>query len=759
MADGFVRQLAIGLSWDINNDGLIETDSAVDGIVDRADEGADAMDGLSSAGEETGRGLSRAFDGFKGVLVGGLDLLEDMKFKLAAVGAAGAAAISRSVRMAGDMEERLNTLAREFGRSADAVTGWAREYSRATELTEMQIIDWSATLGINLRMLDLTSDEMAGVTREMIELTHNFAHFTDMDPEQAFNAIHMAIRGGRFPRALRDITGAISRTDIETRALNEGLIQQGEEMNQQIERIATLSLLQEQLAITQGAAADGQEEMNTRFARFRGVLGDITRDVGHIFLPTFSRGLGLINDFLDTMRESRLARISAGILGIVTVTALLGAGLGGLVTIGKKLSAGLGVIAGAVGIAKLPLLGLTALVGGLVFIIEDLWVGFQGGESAVFNLVRWLGDALGITDELREGFEGFKDGIGDIWSSLNQFASGINSIFSGLGKTIWGFLTFDPDMMLEGLSELAEGISDTIIGLDQTIQSIGWGIFRGVRWILKTTVTGLWNLSSGLVENMFNSLMWSIETGWNTIAEKIEEWTGIELPRIELPRWPDVIGFVGDKWDEFKGWLSALNPVQALRDAFEDFGEWLPEFPRIELGLDTWWGGIAEFFVNISPLGLLIRAFAGFAGWRPDLPDISFSLSDMVDAINDFSPVQWLRDSFTGFTDWRPQFPDLKGAISDWWEGVGSWVDENLSFSGLLVGGWFGRGEEEKDDIDVEPVSGGQRIEHQSNPVNNDIKNDIKIYITESEDPEQTARIVEKKLRQFFEQELVGAGG
>lgn len=446
--EGLVRQMGIGVGWELEDQGLIEANQATDGLVDSAEDAESSMDELSDAGEQSGNRLSRSFEGFTERLKNGIDTISDMKLRLAGLATAGSAALFGAVNQAGSMEERLNTLNREFGASSQQIEDWAGVMARSTELTEMQLIDWSATLGINLRMLELTSHETANLTQEMIELTHDYAHFMDMEPEQAFQSIHQAIRGGRFPRALRDLTGQINRTDIENRALTEGLIEQGDEMDQQTERIATLSLLQEELEITQGAAADGQNEWNTRLSDFRGLLGDITRDVGIMFLPTFGRALVIVNGFLRALRDNRLLQISAGFLAITTAIAGLGAGIGILTKIGSVIGGLITTGATFFGISTGGFALILSLIPLVLLAIEDLWVGFQGGESAIFDFIGWLGEIIPIADE-------------------------IISIFKGLGNMIIGALTFDLDRVLEGYIELRDAIGSIIMdGIEAAIDLV-----------------------------------------------------------------------------------------------------------------------------------------------------------------------------------------------------------------------------------------------------------------------------------------------
>ena len=518
--DGLVRKMGIGIGWDVDNSGLVEANNATDGLVDSAEDAESSMDGLSDTGVQSGSRLSRAFDGFTDKIQTGINKLEDMRYKLTGIAAAGAGAILGAVNMAGDIEESINTITREFGDSADAIIGFAQDYAKATELTEAQTLDWTKTLGLNLRMLDLSSDETANMTEELIKMTHNFSHFTDMDPQQAFNSIHQAIRGGRFPRALRDLTGQVRQTDIESRAMTMGLVEQGEEMDQQAERIATISMLIEELSITQGAAEDGQEEWNTRFTEFRGIIGDITRDMGDIYLPTLSRGLNVTNGFLNALRENRLLKVAAGFAGLITVVAGLGAAIGFAKWGFSALLPYLTTTVSIFGLFSAPVWAVVAAVVGLGLVIEDLWVGFQGGESVIFEFIGWLGNVLGIADEMQSTFSNIKNWFSNMIGDLIQAGSGFIQFFKGIGQFIYGVFTFDKEMIVQGLENIKDGFINFFDGFGGFLLGLLEGAIRFAFGAIELTIRGLvsgLNLIDTIADNVTKTFLWGLSSAWEAI--------------------------------------------------------------------------------------------------------------------------------------------------------------------------------------------------------------------------------------------------
>lgn len=538
--DGLVRSLAIGVGWNVDNEGLIKANEETDGLVDNAENAEGAVDQLGATGDESGGLISGAFEKASDKISDATDYLEDMRFKLGAIATAVGGSAFAFANWSGDIEESVNTINREFGSASNTILDFARDYSNSTELSENLVLDWTKTLGLNLRMLNLSSDETASLTKEMIELSHNFSHFMDMSPEQAFSSLHQAIRGGRFPRALRDITGQVRQTDIENRAMTMGLIEQGEEMDQQAERIATLSMLQEELAITSGAAAAGQYEFNTRLTSFKNALRDTSIALGNQYRPALSEGLKLTADFLNEFKESEWIAPLSRIGALTGSAAGLAAGIGTLSWVAGKFG-----IAGGFAAVKLGLLILT---------LEDLWSFFKGDES--------------ITGDILEDLKPFAD-------ELNGVASEIQDTSTGLGKMIAGGF-WNKELFNEGKKEFEEGYNDLELRFKSWTNSFtGWVEEEfNIQSILEDKFSfakerpdwvpeklDWWGEDGMDIEPInFGKMKDDLSKSWNkTWSELNESWDESIEPLLIKFKWPNIKDNIQEEWNEFKDWWDELE--------------------------------------------------------------------------------------------------------------------------------------------------------------------------------------------------------
>lgn len=98
-------------------------------------------------------------------------------------------------------------------------------------------------------------------------------------------------------------------------------------------------------------------------------------------------------------------------------------------------------------VAFAPFWAIGAVIAGLVLVFQDLWVGFQGGESLIFNIAKgirdlwktfvgWLDAVIPKTGILRDIFEGIKSVMGFIADNLLKLGDFMGSIWTGIGESL-----------------------------------------------------------------------------------------------------------------------------------------------------------------------------------------------------------------------------------------------------------------------------------------------------------------------------------
>ena len=470
--DGLVRKMGIGIGWDIDNSGLVKANNHTDGLVDSANRGSSSFKGLSNAGFMAGNTIRRAFNGAKKAIVSGVNWLEDMRYKLAGVAAAGGAAILGLVNQAGKAEETMSKFQVVFGDFANETLDWAGDFSKAVGQSELDTARWLSGFQDLLIPMGFTRKEATELSKQFTKTGVDLGAFTDetISTEDAMRKMQAGITGER--EGLKQLGIVIDESDIKNIAYREGLIEQGAELTKQQKAIATYMGIVEQSQDAIGQAQETQNQWSRRMEAFRGILKDLSTEMGGIFMPTVSRGLGLVNDFLYSLRESKTLKIAAGFLTIVTVITGLGAAIGTISFLWGKLTA-IAVTAGTtvVGLIAPYLLAAAAIIG-LGFVIEDLWIGFQGGKSVIFDAIDWFLDLIGVSYDMADLVpliaEGWDRGFNLLKNIIFGFVKIIYHTAGLISGAILSLFTLDISYFKDQWNELLESVqqlADRFFGL------------------------------------------------------------------------------------------------------------------------------------------------------------------------------------------------------------------------------------------------------------------------------------------------------
>ncbi|MTI62166.1 MAG: hypothetical protein FH762_19645 [Firmicutes bacterium] len=515
--DGLVRKMGIGIGWDIDNSGLVKANNQTDGLVDNANRGSSSFKGLSNAGLMAGNSIRRAFDGAKNSIKSGVNWLENMRYKLGAVAAAGGAAILGLVNQAGKAEETMSKFRVVFGDFANETLDWASDFSRSVGQSELDTARWLSGFQDLLVPMGFAREEATELSKQFVQTGVDLGAFTDetISTEDAMRKLQSGLVGQTD--SLRELGITLLEKDIKETAYRKGIAETGAELTKQQKALAVYMGVVEQSRDSIGQGAETQDQWARRTEAFRGILKDLSVEMGGFFMPTFSRGLGLVNEFLYSLRNSRMLRITAGFVGVITVVAGLGAVIGTLSFLWGALSAA--AVAAGTTVAGLitPYLLVGAAVVGLALVIQDLWVGFQGGESVIFNLIGWFGEFFGITEEMKTAFNSIKNWFTDMIGDLIQVGEGFLQYYKGIGQFIYGIFTFDKALIIEGLQNIKDGfikfftglgrfVFDAIAGFDSIVKKAGMVILKAI-----------WNVFSNVGLNIVKTIKWGFESAWEGI--------------------------------------------------------------------------------------------------------------------------------------------------------------------------------------------------------------------------------------------------
>jgi hypothetical protein len=570
--DGLVRSLAIGLSWNLDNKGLIKANEQTDGLINNANSAENEMNQLGRAGNTAGSKIGRAFDAASKKISSGLGILADYRYELAAAAVAGTFGIFKLASMAGDAQEELNAMGILFGDYTSEAVQWAENYSNQINRSKNDTIGWLNAFQGTLVPLGMAREQATSLSKELVQTTSDLGSLYNVKTNRAIEAMTSALIGNH--EAARILKVQLTEGNLNARAMAMGY----EENFAQLDPLVKLEVrYQEILAqseVAMGNAAETSDDYNNLILGFKGNLRDLGIAMGTAYIPSIEDGLRVTNDFLSTLVESEWTKPIARVLALGTAFSGLAAGIG--ITY---------ALAGAIGIGAAPLAGIMLGIGALILIVEDLWTGFQGGESIIFNIVDWFGKVTGQSDKLSNAIDWLGDKFELMKEDLSLLASGLIDTFSGFGEFIVGIFTFDKEKITNGFETMVNGLGDLILGfgysLFHTSAFIGEGVANTMIWALKSIDFGVIKIG----ENLINSYRFGIEIGWNNLVDWIDEKTGIQLPKIDMPE-INILGTVQPAWNVMVDWW---EDVSTLSFDFEmpNIGGFIDEQVQKLLGIEN----------------------------------------------------------------------------------------------------------------------------------------------------------------------------
>jgi len=713
--DGLVRSLAIGLSWKLDNKGLIKANEQTDGLINNANSAENEMNQLGRAGNTAGSKIGRAFDAASKKISSGLGILADYRYELAATAAAGTFGIFKLASMAGDAQEELNAMGILFGDYTSEAVQWAENYSNQINRSKNDTIGWLNAFQGTLVPLGMAREQATSLSKELVQTTSDLGSLYNVKTNRAIEAMTSALIGNH--EAARILKVQLAEGNLNARAMAMGY----EENFAQLDPLVKLEVrYQEILAqseVAMGNAAETSDDYNNLILGFKGNLRDLGITMGTAYIPSIEDGLRVTNDFLSTLVESEWTKPIARVLALGTAFSGLAAGIG--ITY---------ALAGAIGIGAAPLAGIMLGIGALILIVEDLWTGFQGGESIIFNIVDWFGKVTGQSDKLSNAIDWLGDKFELMKEDLSLLASGLIDTFSGFGEFIVGVLSFDKEKINNGFVTFFNGIGNLFLGfgssLLHTSAAIGEGVSKSIIWGIKSLTTGLVNVGY----NILQSIWYGIETGWGEFREWWDDITDLSFDKEKITNgFETMVNGLGDlvlgfgyslfHTSAFIGEGVANTMIWALKSigfGVIKIGEKL--INSFLFGIEIGWNNLVDWIDEKTGIQLP----------KIDMPEINI-LGTVQSAWNVM--VDWWEDVSTLSFDF--EMPNIGGFIDEQVQKLPDWSKKLLGIENEVV---------EKESKEIQN-------NNSTNINNTEVNENITINVDGSKDPKEVSRLIDQKLK------------
>ena len=364
---------------------------------------------------------------------------EEFGKKMTSIGSAMSLAITtpllligkQMIKLASDSQEATNKVEVAFGKSADAVKEFA-----STSLTQFGIakgsaMDMASTYGDMSTSMGLTQEQAASLSTSLVGLAADLASFKNIGIEQANTALKGIFTGET--ESLKTLGIVMTEANLKAYALSKGFKGNAEDLTQAEKVLLRYNYVLANTTNSQGDFARTGGGAANQMRMFGESLKEIGDTFGTTVLPSFTKGITLVNNFMKEFAKLDSETKKNIIIGSVFVAAIGPT----LVAIGALITA-VKTIGVAIAALNAPIIAVIALVAALAYGASEnfstLKTNLHTLNREFYNFERTMVRLLRIIN----GNEWTNNRLMELQEELVKRSDAINNI--GFGESIQKFV-------------------------------------------------------------------------------------------------------------------------------------------------------------------------------------------------------------------------------------------------------------------------------------------------------------------------------
>lgn len=411
-------------------------------------------------------------------------------------------------KLGSDAIEAEQLFSVSMGRMTDSTRAWSEDLSRRLKVNDYEIRQMVGTFNVMFTAMGTGAAASASMSKALTELAQDMASFHNLSPDVMFEKIQAAMSGQVEP--LRRLGYVINETTIRTWALNNGMIEQGEQMTESQKVLARYAVIMQQTAKAQGDLARNIDSPANKLGALRDQFKKTATDLAIELMPAFEvvldvlqKTANIISGVVDAYKA-----LPEPIQGAITTTAALAMTIGPLILLFSKLQKAISATSEEYKkLAKLT--GSVTIEGDVLDIYEkdDAWFTYVTGPD--------MGEVIEKVGRARKQIKSTTEETARWGASLKNIKGRITEVIIGLKNMFIANLPFlAAGVVVAGLVAIGKQLKDHI---DKT------------RLLKKETK----ELSDEELDRLENYLKAEKET-----AEARKRWIKQELENIEKQQQP-----------------------------------------------------------------------------------------------------------------------------------------------------------------------------------------------------------------------------
>lgn len=397
----------------------------------------------------------------------GKDLATKVSLPLLALGGA-------SFKMAADLEDAMGATEQIYGNASKDVQKWAKGLSSAYGIATGEALEYSNMMGTMLMNIGgLTEDQAAKQAATLIELAGDLTAMYGGTVDDAVRALTGSLKNNN---TMLDNYGiAVNEAIIKAKALEMGLITQGQEMSMAAKQAATLQIITEQTTAAQGQAAREAEGASGSMRALKVELKNLSTTIGEVLLPIITPMITKLSEIIKSFQELSpgmqkaivvIGGIAAAVGPVLIIFGQMALGLSGLIGLFAKLAplfTGVGTAIGAFLISPLGL--VVTAVAAVIAIGVALYKNWDTIKEKAVEVGTILKETFVKSLEfVMEKVNAIKDGVKEKFQEMLDFVLGLKDKFKEAAGNIM-------DGIKEGIKDKIGSVKDSMKDVAQSIRN------------------------------------------------------------------------------------------------------------------------------------------------------------------------------------------------------------------------------------------------------------------------------------------------
>jgi uncharacterized protein YoxC len=484
------------------------------------------------------------------------DIGKNLSMKVTApIVGVGAAAF----KFGADLEDAFGATDQIFKDAGESVKQWAGELQNYYGIAESEALTYANTMGAMLQNIGgLSEEEAAKQSQTLVQLAGDLTAMFGGTTESAVQALTGALKGNN---SMLDNYGmGVNEATIKTKALEMGLIKEGQQLDLAGKQAATLALIMEQTADAQGQAAREADGASGTLRGLTTELKNVAGELGQVLIPMLNPFVAKLKEMVEkfggmTPAAQKIVIVVAGIAAaigpLLVVFGTLASSVGSIIALfgggaaaGGGLGAALAAITGPIGLAVAAIAGLIAVFVGLYKNNEE----FRNSVKKTWDDVK--GSIREAIDQITKWWEEWGPKImavvEPLWETIKTI---IMTVMKVVGETI--------ALVLNVITGDWEGAKNNLLNIAQALWEGLKGIFQGIY----NTLTSLTSLLTDLMLKRWETFKAGLISIWGAITNAIK-------------------GYVNNQIAFVNKLIDALNSIQV------EIPEWVPGVGGHKFGID-----------------------------------------------------------------------------------------------------------------------------------------------------------------------------